>query len=448
MKTVKQYRAYMLAGLMIVVSAGILAFTAVNAASSTSSDASASPQNDLQFRIQEKSKELQTINEQLASTTKDLNQTKQQRVSLQRELSSLQNNVNQLNLNIKVDTVNIEKLGLEIESLGYDITDIEASIETKRAAIGQILREIQQRSSENFLAVMLKNTSLADAVQEAQTYQNLQIQLTNDIVNLRSLHDSYSQKLTEVGDKKGDVTYHQKNLQNQKLILQDQKDARQTLLVQTKNKESIYQQQLKELAKRQQEIAAEIEGIESELRKNINPNLLPPPRPGVLLWPVGGGGRITQGYGSTAFALQSYAGKFHNGVDIGGRPIGTEILSAEDGTVINIGDQDKFCPRGAYGKFIVIKHKDGLTTLYGHLSRYIVTIGQSVTRGQAIGYLGKTGYATGPHLHFTVFATQTLPPAIGGNPEGTKPSRFCGPMPVGGDISPLQYLDQTQTVSS
>jgi len=69
----------------------------------------------------------------------------------------------------------------------------------------------------------------------------------------------------------------------------------------------------------------------------------------------------------------------------------------------------------------------GLTTLYGHLSRIVVQKGDFVKRGQVIGYSGQTGYATGPHLHFTVYAKTTF--YMG-------PSKVCGPMPYGGDLNP------------
>jgi murein DD-endopeptidase MepM/ murein hydrolase activator NlpD len=60
----------------------------------------------------------------------------------------------------------------------------------------------------------------------------------------------------------------------------------------------------------------------------------------------------------------------------------------------------------SYGKWVLIEHPNGLSTLYAHLSVIGVTVGQSVTSGQVIGYSGRTGYATGPHLHFGVYATQ------------------------------------------
>jgi murein DD-endopeptidase MepM/ murein hydrolase activator NlpD len=209
--------------------------------------------------------------------------------------------------------------------------------------------------------------------------------------------------------------------------------------MQTKNKEQAYATQLSELQKIQDQISLEISKIEEELRRTINSDALPPPRPGVLGFPVPSP-RLTQDHGATAFAQRAYKSKWHNGVDFGA-PVGTEVYAAESGRVINAGNQDAYrgCYKAAYGKFVVVKHENGLATLYGHLSRIQASVGDRVERGSVIGYVGSTGYATGPHLHFTVFASQTLSPAKAGYPEGTKPSS-CGPMPVGGDLDPMEYL--------
>ncbi len=91
--------------------------------------------------------------------------------------------------------------------------------------------------------------------------------------------------------------------------------------------------------------------------------------------------------------------RFHSGIDFGaGR--GTPIHAADGGTVIHAGWQ------GGYGKAVIINHGSSrghnLSTLYGHMSRVAVRAGQHVSKGQVVGYVGSTGFSTGPHLHFEV----------------------------------------------
>ena len=88
----------------------------------------------------------------------------------------------------------------------------------------------------------------------------------------------------------------------------------------------------------------------------------------------------------------------YNGIDLGA-PVGTHIRSAAAGEVIV---SKAIGWNGGYGHYIVIKHNNGVQTLYAHLSKNIVSVGQHVTAGQYIGNIGMTGKTTGPHLHFEV----------------------------------------------
>ncbi len=389
----------------------------------------AAPQ-ELKNNINQKNQELQEINSKIKEFQGSIEETQGQSKSLQKEIGKINANVNQLNLSVRSSEITLDKLALEIDSLQYDIGDTEKEIVSKRDAIVKTIQEIQQKDRETPLIIFLKNKTLAESVFETQGLLDLNTGLAGEVTDLKNTKQKLADTLNETSDKKQEVAIENNNLKNKKLILDDTKKDKQNLLQQTKNKEQVYQKSLSDLEKRQAAIADEIEKMEEELRLKIDPTALPGKRPGVLAMPVIGG-ILTQDYGATSFAKYGYRGKWHNGLDFGA-PIGTPVFAAEKGKVIGVADQDKYCYRGAYGKFIVIEHENNLTTLYAHLSLQIVKQGDIVQRGQVIGYVGRTGYATGPHLHFTVYASQTVI---------LKSSKSCGPnMPYGGDINPMNYL--------
>lgn len=110
------------------------------------------------------------------------------------------------------------------------------------------------------------------------------------------------------------------------------------------------------------------------------------------MWPVEG--RIGSSFGERQDPING-EGAFHPGVDIEA-PYGTPVRAAADGDVTgaNMGS--------GYGRTVVLDHGHDVITLYGHLSAVAVLPGQHVTRGQVIGYVGQSGRATGPHLHYEV----------------------------------------------
>jgi lipoprotein NlpD len=111
-------------------------------------------------------------------------------------------------------------------------------------------------------------------------------------------------------------------------------------------------------------------------------------RPSLLSWPVKAP-RLTSRFGTRW-------GKPHEGIDMAA-PIGTPVLAASPGTVIYAGDQVR-----GYGNMVVVKHSEGLVTVYAHNSVLLVQGGDNVALGQAIARVGDTGRSTAPHLHFEV----------------------------------------------
>jgi murein DD-endopeptidase MepM/ murein hydrolase activator NlpD len=134
--------------------------------------------------------------------------------------------------------------------------------------------------------------------------------------------------------------------------------------------------------------------LEQSLREEVTapPPPAEPPRPRVrtdaeLLWPIVG--PINSPFGPRW-------GRFHAGIDIGS-PHYQEVVAAADGEVIYANES-----RGGLGKAVVLQHGRGLQTVYAHLSIIIAREGDTVRQGQAVGGVGETGRASGPHLHFEV----------------------------------------------
>ena len=105
--------------------------------------------------------------------------------------------------------------------------------------------------------------------------------------------------------------------------------------------------------------------------------------------------KLTSPYGYRIHPTLGYR-KFHNGVDLANNQ-GTPIYAARSGkvTVATYG--------GTYGYYVTINHGDGYSSLYAHMTHYVVHKGDTVKKGQLIGYMGSTGRSTGPHLHFSIF---------------------------------------------
>ena len=122
---------------------------------------------------------------------------------------------------------------------------------------------------------------------------------------------------------------------------------------------------------------------------------------GALQWPLPVAGTITspQGYRTDPITGET---SYHSGTDIA-VPEGTPILAAADGTVTVANALDSW--GGSYGYYVKLDHGGGLTTLYAHCSSICVTAGQQVKAGEVIAYVGQTGRATGPHLHFEVHSS-------------------------------------------
>ncbi len=381
--------------------------------------------DDLKKRIADREQELKQLEQKSKEYKSNISSSQKQQKTLKQNIQDLTDELNYLGNQILITETKIDQTDLLIKKLKLEISKQEESIEATKIYIASTIQTINQFDETSTLELLLRNRNFSDFLSQTDYIESLEEEIQKDLDSIQLLKSKLESRHQEQEQKEGELEDLKGDLSSQKSITNGQKNKKETLLTQTKNQEKKYSTLLSETQKKRQETQKEIYELEEKLKYAIDQSMIPSARKGLLDWPANG--RLTQKWGSTSetgFINDYY--KFHNGIDIAA-PIGTPIYSAKEGIVVAIGNNDKY----AYGKWIAIDHENGLTTLYGHLSLQSVSKGTKIKKGQKIGYMGSTGFSTGSHLHFTVYATNTF--------QTTQ--RWYGLLPLGGSINPFDYLD-------
>lgn len=395
--------------------------------SSVSAVALAATADDIQKQLDEKQQQIKALQEQAQSYKENIDTTKQEANTLKNLIANYNKTIQLLEKQIDKDQRSIMLLSDKITQTELQISAHEQSIENNKAQTAALMREMYASDGESTIELVLRYEHLSDFYDEVQNQNSLNSNLDQNLKNLKSEKANLENAKADLSQQQKDLKDAKDDLTAQQAITESQKTEQQYILKQTRNQEIQYQNLLKEVINKQDEVQRQIFELEDQLRRSLNPSLIPTTGHGVLEWPAQG--RLTQGYGCTAFAKTSraYPTCFHNGVDIAA-PIGTPIRAASGGLIVGVASAPY-----AYGKWVTIEHENGMVTLYGHMSVQATKVGQTVQRGDIIGYMGSTGYSTGSHVHFTVYAPGTYT---------TKPSKLAGTLPIGASLNPIDYLPE------
>lgn len=380
--------------------------------------------DDLKQQIAEKEKEIQELEQKNAQYQDQLTTTKQVSSSLKSEIAKVEREINELTITLKKTQAKIFETNVRVEELKDQIAVKEGEIGVSKEQLAHMIRALNSQDDTGLLSLVLSASTFSDVFSQQQYIVNLQREVQANLNDLKEYKQELQTFKASQEKEKVSLDTLEDNLKNQREIVTDQKSGKETLLRQTKNKEKEYQRLITAIEKERQATEKEVNVLEAKLRLAIDKAKLPVGA-GILKWPIDDV-RITQGYGKPNWKA---AYDFHNGIDIGA-PTGTPVHAALSGKVVGVGNNGKY----AYGKWVSIDHGNkNITTLYGHLSLQKVSMGQTVATGDIIGYVGSTGYSTGPHLHFTVFASESYTLLNSSSVSGLK-------IPVGGTINPLDYL--------
>ncbi|MFA6273210.1 MAG: peptidoglycan DD-metalloendopeptidase family protein [Candidatus Paceibacterota bacterium] len=395
--------------------------------------------DELQAKIFERSNAIADLEKEIAVYQEKLLVAGAEKQTLQTKINELENTRKKLAAELKVTENQIASASLSIEELGLAIHHKEADIVTRRQEIASTIRQIYQLEGNTLVEAALSG-NFSTLWNDLEAMSQLKTGVGEALEAIKILKAGLEMdKRSEEAKKKNLVTFRS-NLTDQKSIIEYNKNQTNTLLSVTKSKEANYQKTLAEKQALKDAFEKELADFEFALNIAIDSTRLPAYGSGVLHWPLDNV-YITQKFGTTPFSSANpgvYNGYGHNGVDFRAS-VGTPVKAALDGVVKGAGDTDQVCPNASYGKWVLIEHNNGLSTLYAHFSLIKVSEGEPVATGAVIGYSGATGYSTGPHLHFTVYATQ-------GVQVMDRKSKVCGGvyhMPIADPkayLDPLRYL--------
>jgi murein DD-endopeptidase MepM/ murein hydrolase activator NlpD len=296
----------------------------------------------------------------------------------------------------KIDDLNAQK-----EVIQDGIADAQADLEVAKTdeenqyeAMKLRIQYSYENDDVDYVDTLFSSTDMSEIVNDAEYAEqvyNYDSNMLNDLIDIK----------TSVAEKEEALQSDLKEIEDIESEVNDDMDAVQVMLEGKETQLSNYANSIDEyqqlVAQYQDEIDerdAKIAAIEAEIREKeataeaAGETVAVYYTGGTFQWPVSSGGTITSTFGARW-------GTTHQGLDIA-CPIGTPILAGESGTVIA-----SYLSSSA-GEYIVIDHGGGVCTEYMHNSQRLVSVGDTVTRGQVIAYSGNTGFSTGPHCHFGV----------------------------------------------
>lgn len=360
---------------------------------------------ELQSQIKSKNDRLAEIEEEIAEYEAALTEVGAEKDTLQRAINQLELERKKVSADIAYTENRIESTDLTIEKLIIEIANTEDDIELNENAIREIIRNMHTSDQESLVEILLRQENISEFWDAFESLETVKNSIAEKVDELTALKMTLEKKRDENTERKNELVSLKRQFDDQHNILESNKEEKAELLSETENEEANYQTLLNQKQEARERLLAEVREIESQLQFILDPNSIPQAGTPVFKWPIESP-VITQYFGYTKFALSgAYNGNAHNGVDFGA-PVGTKIYAPLSGTVRQTGNTDVVPGCYSWGKWVLIDHPNGLSTMFAHLSQQAVSPGQKVKTGDIVGYVGNTGYSTGPHLHYTLYVTE------------------------------------------
>jgi len=319
--------------------------------------------------------------------TRQLRSIKGEQQQARSELFSAQKQLAQAQARLREAEAQLHKTKQDITETEQQLAETKARLDKHEAEMQQYLLALYRAGEPTYLEVVFRATSFEDFVTRAEFTRRLaqrDEELLTALVSEKQAYESKRAELLVLRARQEDLRAQIKQEQNK--IKTQAAEARRELKEVNQDRAAAEQM----LTQMQQE-SRQIEQMMARLQRGEGQRYSGS-WSGSLKCPIWSSYRISSQYGWRIHPILRTR-RFHDGVDLA-CPTGTPIHVADKGLVVFVGWQN------AYGRTILVDHGSGISTMYAHCSRFAVKKGQTVSHGQVIGYVGSTGWSTGPHLHF------------------------------------------------
>ncbi|GBR76802.1 peptidase M23 [Candidatus Termititenax persephonae] len=337
--------------------------------------------------LSDKQKELERLQAEIQRNQKLLQQTKIQENASLRDLSLLNRSIGRAKNDLDYNQKQLTQQAVVLRRLSTELEQSHGEYLRLQDATQARILEMYKTQDLGWLTLLLSNLSFSDLLESTHHYRRILARDLKNIRAIRALKKDIVNKKENLEYQKNIVESTKKSIEQQKALYEQRAKKQEQIAAALRAQRLAYERREDLLLKNSQEIEAMIKKIMLE-----NPPV-ESRGSGKYIWPLKG--TLTSYYGRRLHPIFK-VWKSHTGLDIADGKTATPVKAADSGVVIYAEWY------GGYGNAIIIDHGKGFSTLYGHLSKIGVRKNAKVDKGQVIGNVGSTGYATGPHLHFEI----------------------------------------------
>jgi murein DD-endopeptidase MepM/ murein hydrolase activator NlpD len=347
--------------------------------------------------IYQQQQQLQGLNGQIIATKTQIAQLLAQERQLQGEIAAFDAQLLAVQVQIDQETAKLVLLAQQVDQAREQLAQKQAELAQHIADFGRRIRLMYKSGQVSGLELVFSAANFTDLMNRVVFFDVIVREDRRQVAELQKERAAIEAMKADLEAKKAEQARVVKQVQDQKVQLQAVRDQRAAREQQIAAIEAQFQRLLADMEAQRATLQAQIASLIHESFRARSS--------GKWKWPIDG--VITQGFGCTSYPFEPYdptcaSHHFHSGIDIA-TDYGTPVHASDGGIVHNF---TMACTWGGglcgYGRYVVMVHAGGFTTLYGHLSSWAVGDGVQVDKDTVIGYEGSTGNSTGPHVHFEI----------------------------------------------